>query len=113
MLNFTKQEKLVLVFLGFAALVGLGANLCLKKSCPLNNFYPAVSLEGSYAQIDINKATPQQLQDLPGIGPVLSQRIVDYRQQNGPFKRLEDIQSVKGIGPKLWQKVKDRLTISP
>jgi len=112
MLNFTKQEKLVLVFLGFAALVGLGANLFLKKSCPLNNFYSSISPKETYSKIDINKATPRQLEEFPGIGPVLAQRIVDYRQQNGPFKNLEDLRLVKGIGQKLLQKIKDRLFIS-
>ena len=120
MLNFTKQEKLVLVFLGFAALVGLAANLFMKKSlpagrqgCQLNNFYPAAPPVESYTKTDINKATVQQLQDLPGIGPVLSQRIIDFRQQNGPFKRLEELQSVKGISVRLYQKIKGRLFISP
>lgn len=56
--------------------------------------------------IDINKADATTLQQLPSIGPVLAQRIVDYRQANGPFSKPEDLMNVSGIGPKLFDKIK-------
>jgi competence ComEA-like helix-hairpin-helix protein len=112
MLNLTKQEKLVLAFLGFAALIGFAANLYFKKSCPFNNSFPSANPAESVARIDINKASQEQLDTLPGIGPVLSQRIVDFRQQNGLFKTLEDLRSIKGISPRLWQKIKGCLFLT-
>ncbi len=54
--------------------------------------------------IDINSATAQELDLLPGIGPVLADAIVRYRTDNGPFRRPEDIKNVPGIGEKTYQK---------
>ena len=48
--------------------------------------------------LDINTATADQLQEVPGIGPVLAKSIVDYREENGPFKEYSDLLNVKGIG---------------
>ena len=50
-------------------------------------------------QVNLNTATEQQLEALPGIGPSLARRIIAYREQNGPFRRVEDLERVKGIGP--------------
>jgi competence protein ComEA len=54
------------------------------------------------ARINLNSATLNELDLLPGIGPVLAQRILDYRQANGPFQRIEDIKKVKGIGDSIF-----------
>ena len=61
--------------------------------------------------ININQASPEELTQLKGIGPVLSQRIVQYREENGPFQSPEEIMDVKGIGPKTWEKNKDQITV--
>ncbi len=50
------------------------------------------------ARINVNAATVEELVDLPGIGPVIAQRIVDYREANGPFASGDDLMKVKGIG---------------
>ncbi|MEI6144295.1 MAG: helix-hairpin-helix domain-containing protein [Candidatus Berkelbacteria bacterium] len=62
-------------------------------------------------KININTATAAQLDSLPGIGPTYSQRIVDYRNTNGPFSSIDKIQNVKGIGEKTFAKFKDLITI--
>ena len=49
--------------------------------------------------LDPNRASPASLETLPGIGPVTAEKIVAYREENGPFRRIEDIQDVPGIGP--------------
>jgi len=51
--------------------------------------------------IDVNHASQEDLQVIPGIGPVLAKRIVDYRAKNGYFRTVQDLIEVKGIGPKL------------
>ncbi|HYA49235.1 MAG TPA: ComEA family DNA-binding protein [Burkholderiales bacterium] len=65
------------------------------------------------AKININTATQAELESLPRIGPKVAQRIIDYRTQNGNFKRVEDIMKVKGIGEKIFAQIKDMITVGP
>ncbi len=60
--------------------------------------------------ININTATAEQLQALPGIGPALAQRIVEYRQQHGPFQSPQDIMNVPGIGNSKFQNMKNMIS---
>ncbi len=64
----------------------------------------------SSGPINLNTATREQLDILPGIGPALADRIIEYRQKNGPFQRPEDIKKVSGIGDKVYESIKDRIT---
>jgi competence protein ComEA len=63
-------------------------------------------------RVDINTAGVEELQSLPGIGPALAKRIVEHRQQNGPFRRVEDLLEIQGIGEKSLARMRDRLTVS-
>ena len=58
------------------------------------------------AAVNINTATLEQLEALPGIGPVKGQAIIDYRKANGPFKSIDDLKNVKGIGDATLDKIK-------
>lgn len=60
--------------------------------------------------LDVNSATVEQLSQLPGIGPALAQRIIDYREQNGLFKSLDDLDLVSGIGPSIISNIRDMVT---
>ena len=62
-------------------------------------------------KLSINKATAEQLQSIPGIGPSKAAAIVDYRKANGKFVKIEDLQNVPGIGAKLLAKVKSQVTL--
>jgi len=75
-------------------------------------YVPRENEEQSPQKIDINRAEPWLLEALPGIGEVLAQRIVDYRSENGPFKRIEDLLKVSGIGEATFEKIKDYITVS-
>jgi competence protein ComEA len=68
---------------------------------------------GAGGPIDINAATAAQLQELPGIGPSTAQKIVDYREANGPFVALEDIMDVPSIGEAKFEGIKDLITVGP
>jgi competence protein ComEA len=64
-------------------------------------------------KLELNSATAAQLDLLPGIGPTLAQRIVDYRQQNGPFKRVEDLLNVNGIGEHKLADLRELVYVKP
>ena len=62
-------------------------------------------------KVNINTATAEKLDTLPGVGPSIAQRIIDYRTTNGPFQSIEDIKNVKGIGDATFEKLKDKITV--
>ena len=61
---------------------------------------------GSDDALDLNRATAQDLTQLPGVGEVIARRIIDFREEHGPFKRVEDLMKVKGIGEKSLEKIR-------
>ena len=65
----------------------------------------------SIAAVNLNTATKDELVVLPGIGPAKAQAIVDYRNQHGPFRSIDEIRKVKGIGEKLFISIKPELSI--
>ena len=64
----------------------------------------------SSSLVNVNTASPKELESLPGIGEVLAQRIVEYRETHGPFRSPEDLLKVKGIGPRKLENIRDRIT---
>jgi competence protein ComEA len=126
--TFTAQETKALIFLLAALAVGSGITL-YKRSHP--RFAPELVLQstqsppaqrvvdasdqapGEKTLIDINRAAAKELDLLPGIGPALSRRVVEYRQINGPFAKIEDITRVQGIGPKIFQRIRDYISAGP
>jgi competence protein ComEA len=61
--------------------------------------------------IDINTASQFELESLPGIGPTTAEKIIEYREENGPFATTEDIMNVSGIGPGTYERIKDLITV--
>ncbi|SHE44724.1 helix-hairpin-helix domain-containing protein [Caloramator proteoclasticus] len=62
-------------------------------------------------KININTASIEELKKLPRIGDALAKRIIEYRNKNGPFKRIEDLKNVSGIGDKMFENIKDLISI--
>jgi competence protein ComEA len=61
--------------------------------------------------VDLNAATAPDLDALPGIGPVLAQRIVEHRERNGPFRTVEQLDDVPGIGPTTYAELAELVTV--
>lgn len=70
-----------------------------------------VKIETRSQLISINKAGSEELQNLRGIGPSLAGRILKYREEHGPFQKVEDLTKVGGIGEGKFQKMKDQVTL--
>ena len=62
-------------------------------------------------KVNINEAMQTELEELPGIGPSLASRIIEYRETNGEFEKIEDLQNVKGIGDAKFNDIRDKVSI--
>ena len=109
LLNLTRQERQVILFLIIVALLGLGINFLTKH-------FSQIRVIGYVSQdigkINLNQANLETLIDIPGIGKILAQRIIDYRQKNGRFKDVTELENIKGIGKSKYQAIKDYFEIS-
>jgi competence protein ComEA len=68
---------------------------------------------GSTAIVNLNTASASDLENLPGIGAKTAARIVEYRQKNGPFKKIEELMNVRGVGEKNFVKLKAQISVAP
>lgn len=84
----TRSRRILATFVLLAFLMGAGIGSVMAQD---------------QVKININKATLDELCALKRIGPSYAQRIVDYREQNGPFEKPTDIMKVRGIGPKTYE----------
>ncbi len=77
---------------------------------------PAASAQGiqppSHRLLDLNRADANELETLPGIGAVLAQRVIAFRESVGRFRRIEELRGVKGIGAKKFERLKSWVTVS-
>ena len=86
-------------------------NNCIQKDeTALKNDACITNTTPTSVKISINNAAKELLQTLPGIGESKAQDIIDYRTQNGPFEKIEDITKVPGIGESLFAKIKENIT---
>lgn len=87
------------------------ANTAPQATAAFRVLTGAVTATPSTELININTASATELEALPGIGPTLAQRIVDYRTQHGPFQTIEDIMNVAGIGPAVFDQIQGLITV--
>jgi len=109
----TKQEKLVILFLIGLLVLGLAVKFYKAHSgVPVLKVekIDIDKIEKETRSIRINTATAGDFARLPGIGPALAGRIVDYRAKFGAFSAKQDIKNVSGIGEKKYEAIKDLLT---
>jgi len=98
-----------LSFINQARLIKDGEQIYIeKKSIGNSNFRRSTAASGI---ININRATAKELDKLPGIGPVIASRIVEYRKLNGFFQSLDDLKKVQGIGASTLEKFKSKIRV--
>ena len=115
----TRRERVTLTVLGSTALLALTILLWQRQRAPLTIVESPPSIPStvwdatlaSARQIDLNQASASTLQRLPGIGPVLAERIVAYRVQHGRFQDPQELRRIHGIGPKALRAIEDYVTV--
>lgn len=124
MFHLTRQERLVLIFLVAALATGAAVKALRGERAPaaprptevefdLAEPKPpldAAALVEIAEKINVNVADVAELCELPGVGPCYAGRIVEYREEHGPFEEPEDLLAVDGIGPKTVEKLKPYVT---
>ena len=89
------RKNVLALFLVAAVLLAFTSVLCAEQT----------------EKVNINTATVEEIAKLEKIGPSYAERIVQYRKENGPFTKPEDILKVKGIGPKTFELNKDKISV--
>ena len=120
MLDLTKQEKVILIFLTLTFVTGAGIS-AYKKSAQATELavrpYKIEALEEAdqfieeHRFININSSNLEELRRLPGVGEKLAERIIQYHSAHGAFMAAEELMQVKGIGEKKFEKIKDLIVL--
>jgi competence ComEA-like helix-hairpin-helix protein len=107
MFYLTPQERKFIVVIMIVFITGAFVQLFFKRDIAPVRWAKQVR----QFKINVNTARADQLQMLPGIGATLAQRILEYRQENGPFKALEDLEDVDGLTAKRFGKIKELIEL--
>ncbi len=107
--------RALFMLLAIVAVVSAGALPAAAQQAPPAKTAaakPATPMATTTATVNINTATQTQLEALPGVGAKAAERILEYRQKNGRFRKVEDLMNVKGFGEKTFLKLKPLLTVT-
>jgi competence protein ComEA len=103
------MKRLGLVIGAVVVFCGLAAALSAQDKAREK---PGKASAAAIGTVNLNTATQAQLETLPGIGASSAKRIIEYRQKNGGFKKVEELMNVKGIGEKSFLKLKPHITVA-
>lgn len=87
------------------------AELPAATVCPASPDGTPQQSPGPEEPVDLNAATAEELQEVPGIGPTLAGRIVAFREENGPFEKVDDLLNVQGIGTRSLERIRPHVTV--
>jgi competence protein ComEA len=104
---------MVRTVLSIAAAAVLLAGHSVVASAQTKGAGRSAAKPASTVVVNINTASAAEFTTLPGIGEKTAARIIEYRQKNGPFKKVEELMNVRGIGEKNFLKLKPRLALTP
>ncbi len=96
-----------------AVLLALGIGMATPAAQESSRKNTESSSASASAPINLNTASVAQLETLPGIGRSTAERILEYRQKNGSFKKIEDLMNVRGVGEKSFLRLKPLITVTP
>lgn len=112
MFALTRQERLVVLFLVVIIFTGTALHYLFKQNPRLDHFLDVLENERLYRRLDLNKASYEELLNLPSIGPVTAKRILAYREENGPFSDVAEIKDIEGIKSSSYEKLSKFLKVS-
>ena len=113
MLSLTRHERYALFAFIAIVLIGAWLDYMLKHYPKFMNTMDWIKENQQALRVDLNQATLEDLVNIPGIGEVTAQRIVDYRHQQGAFSQLDQLKNIKGIGLKRFQELVPYFKITP
>ena len=99
--------KADLTLVNLAAPLADGTQVVVPLKAPAGGAAAGGSTTAPAGPVHLNIATLEQLDELPGVGPVTAQKILDYRQEHGAFGSLEELDAIPGIGPARIEQLKD------
>ncbi len=97
-----------MAFVAVVAVLVCGSQLAQAQKAA-----PPAAQAARVEPVNLNTASAAQLETLPGIGPKTAGLIIEYRQKNGGFKKVEDVMNVRGVGEKSFLKLKSLITVTP
>jgi competence protein ComEA len=112
----SRTDDVILLAGGFlpnAEQEGINLAALLQDGQQLDVPVRSAATHASSGRININTATVEELNTLPGIGTTIAQNIFNYRLKNGPFQFIQDIQNVSGVGPATYDEIKDLIMVGP
>ena len=100
------------IMIAAIAAIALSAALSDTALSAQGRTTPTKTVATAAAPVNLNTATAEQLATIPGVGPKTAERIIEYRQKNGGFKKVEDLMNVSGVGEKSFLKMKPLITVA-
>ena len=104
------MSGVAMMVITLAGLIGQAQGRSMQGKAPVTVVKPVKASPA--AQVNLNTASAADLRTLPNIGAATAARIIEYRQKNGGFKKIEDLMNVKGIGEKSFLKLKPLVTVA-